>query len=184
MRPRLSCFRATRPPGCSMGSIPSEPARSAAGLKEAARGDQQAPDQLDDPPVPHTALGRSWSIPDLGADAALAKLDRAAHTSAGSTSKTPSPRGASGTSRCRRAKRLTERKFDAIRCEGPGTDLTVGLLPTSIWQGGDASIPSTGSSTCPTCRRRRSSRRPTRARADGVVPRPSRSTSAARSSAG
>jgi aminopeptidase len=34
------------------------------------------------------------------------------------------------------AQRLTERHFDAIHLEGPGTDLTVGLLPTSHWIGG------------------------------------------------
>src|SRR3954452_5184998 len=34
------------------------------------------------------------------------------------------------------AERLTERHFDSIRLEGPGTDLTVGLLPTSRWIGG------------------------------------------------
>jgi len=34
------------------------------------------------------------------------------------------------------AERLTERRFDAIQFEGPGTDLTVGLLPTSRWIGG------------------------------------------------
>ena len=28
--------------------------------------------------------------------------------------------------------------FDAIRFDGPGTDLTVGLLPTSLWEGGSA----------------------------------------------
>jgi aminopeptidase len=33
-------------------------------------------------------------------------------------------------------KRLTERRFDALRFEGPGTDLTVGLLPTSRFTGG------------------------------------------------
>jgi aminopeptidase len=32
------------------------------------------------------------------------------------------------------AGRLTERRFDAIRFEGPGTDLTLGLLPTSKWE--------------------------------------------------
>jgi aminopeptidase len=36
------------------------------------------------------------------------------------------------------AARLTEHHFDAIRLEGPGTDLTVGLLPTSLWEGGSA----------------------------------------------
>jgi aminopeptidase len=35
-----------------------------------------------------------------------------------------------------RAAALTERQFDAIRFRGTGTDLTVGLLPGSIWQGG------------------------------------------------
>jgi aminopeptidase len=34
------------------------------------------------------------------------------------------------------AARLTEQHFDAIRFDGPGTELTVGLLPTSIWEGG------------------------------------------------
>jgi len=31
------------------------------------------------------------------------------------------------------ADRLTHRRFDALHFEGPGTDLTVGLLPTSRW---------------------------------------------------
>ena len=34
------------------------------------------------------------------------------------------------------AARLSEHHFDAVRFEGPGTELTVGLLPTSIWEGG------------------------------------------------
>jgi aminopeptidase len=34
------------------------------------------------------------------------------------------------------AQRLSERAFDAIHLEGPGTDLTIGLLPTSRWIGG------------------------------------------------
>jgi aminopeptidase len=34
------------------------------------------------------------------------------------------------------AERLTARSFDAIHLEGPGTDLTIGLLPTSRWIGG------------------------------------------------
>ena len=32
------------------------------------------------------------------------------------------------------ARRLTERRFDAVHLEGPGTDLTIGLLPTSRWE--------------------------------------------------
>ncbi len=31
------------------------------------------------------------------------------------------------------ARRLTERRFDAIRLHGEGTDLTIGLLPSSTW---------------------------------------------------
>jgi aminopeptidase len=34
------------------------------------------------------------------------------------------------------AERLTERRFDAVHLEGGGTDITVGLLPTSRWVGG------------------------------------------------
>jgi aminopeptidase len=30
--------------------------------------------------------------------------------------------------------RLTELQLDAVHFEGPGTDLTIGLLPTSLWQ--------------------------------------------------
>jgi aminopeptidase len=30
--------------------------------------------------------------------------------------------------------RLTELRLDAVRFEGPGTDLTIGLLPTSLWR--------------------------------------------------
>jgi aminopeptidase len=35
------------------------------------------------------------------------------------------------------AERLTDQHFDAIHFEGPGTDLTIGLLPTSRWIAGD-----------------------------------------------
>jgi aminopeptidase len=34
----------------------------------------------------------------------------------------------------RAADRLTDRAFDAIRLHGPGTDLTIGLLPSSYWR--------------------------------------------------
>ena len=35
------------------------------------------------------------------------------------------------------ATRLTERRFDALRLHGPGTDLTIGLLPSAHWAAGD-----------------------------------------------
>src|SRR5262249_58020231 len=36
------------------------------------------------------------------------------------------------------AERLTERRFDAMRLEGPGTNITIGLPPPSVWAGGPA----------------------------------------------
>ena len=38
----------------------------------------------------------------------------------------------------RRASRLNELHLDAVRFSGPGTDLTVGLLPESRWQGAES----------------------------------------------
>jgi aminopeptidase len=35
------------------------------------------------------------------------------------------------------AKRLTERRYDALRLHGPGTDVTIGLLPSAHWAAGD-----------------------------------------------
>jgi aminopeptidase len=35
-----------------------------------------------------------------------------------------------------RSRRMTERGFDAVHFSGPGTDLTVGLLPGTRWHGG------------------------------------------------
>jgi aminopeptidase len=35
------------------------------------------------------------------------------------------------------ADRLTKRRFDALHLHGPGTDLTIGLLPSSQWLGAD-----------------------------------------------
>jgi len=37
----------------------------------------------------------------------------------------------------RSAAALTERRFDAIELQGPGTEVTIGLLPTSEWHAGD-----------------------------------------------
>ena len=35
------------------------------------------------------------------------------------------------------ADRMTERRFDALHLRGPGTDLTIGLMPSSKWLGAD-----------------------------------------------
>ena len=37
-----------------------------------------------------------------------------------------------------RAAQMNERRFDAIRFEGPGTDLTIGTLPQSVWRFAEA----------------------------------------------
>ncbi len=75
--------------------------------------------------------------PDLEPDAALAQLwDEIAHVcrldepdpSEAWRERFAALAGAAG--------RLTERRFDALHFEGPGTDLTVGLLPTSTFKGG------------------------------------------------
>ena len=74
-------------------------------------------------------------FPDLGEAEALERLWRRSSTCCGSTRTTRSPRGASAPTRSSaRAERLTERRFDALHFDGPGTDLHVGLLPTSSWQ--------------------------------------------------
>jgi len=62
-----------------------------------------------------------------------------------------------------RADALTELRPDALRYRGPGTDLTVGLLPTSRWLGGSsetasgirfvANMPTEEIFTAPDCRR-------------------------------
>lgn len=76
--------------------------------------------------------------PDLDPDAAYEELWKAvAHVC---RLDTDDPKGA-WTERIEELKsnasRLTERRFDAIRLHGPGTDLTIGLLPSSAWQAGD-----------------------------------------------
>jgi aminopeptidase len=58
---------------------------------------------------------------------------------------------------------LNERRFDALRFRGPGTDLTVGLLPNSRWRGGAGetvhglryvpNLPTDEVYTSPDCRR-------------------------------
>jgi aminopeptidase len=62
-----------------------------------------------------------------------------------------------------RARLLTERRFDAITFRGPGTDLTIGLLPQASWQGAEdvtesgirfvPNLPTEEVYTTPDCRR-------------------------------
>src|SRR5207248_8101223 len=66
------------------------------------------------------------------------------------------------------AARLTEQRFDAMRLEGPGTNLTVGLLPTSLWEGGSASTVD-GVEHMPNIPTEEGYTTPDPTRADGVV---------------
>ena len=63
---------------------------------------------------------------------------------------------------------LNERRFDAVRFRGPGTDLTLGLLPHSRWYGG-ASKTNLGLRYVPNLPTDEVYTSPDRRRADGVV---------------
>ena len=74
--------------------------------------------------------------PDLAPDAALARLwEQVAYAS---RLDEPDP-VAAWNNRVRAlsavCRRLTDARFDSIHIEGPGTDLTVGLMPSSTWLG-------------------------------------------------
>jgi aminopeptidase len=66
------------------------------------------------------------------------------------------------------AGRLTERRFDALRFEGAGTDLTVGLLPSSRWEGGSTTT-TDGVAHMPNVPTEEVYTTPDPARAEGVV---------------
>jgi aminopeptidase len=66
------------------------------------------------------------------------------------------------------ADRLTARRFDSIKLAGPGTDLTVGLLPTSRWEGGSTTTVD-GIEHMPNIPTEEVYTTPDPARADGVV---------------
>jgi aminopeptidase len=107
--------------------------------------------------------------PDLEAGAALAKLsEELAHVCRLDLQDPVAAWRERNESLHSAANRLTERKFDAIRLHGPGTDLTVGLLPTSIWEGGTTSTVD-GVEHLPNLPTEEVFTTPDPARADGVV---------------
>ena len=63
---------------------------------------------------------------------------------------------------------LDERRFDALHFEGPGTDLTIGLFPSSEWDGGPAETAG-GIRHLPNLPTEEVFTAPDPARADGVV---------------
>jgi aminopeptidase len=88
-------------------------------------------------PAPTTAWARAV-YPDLDAEDALDRLWGAIVRICRLDTEDPK---AAWTARVEELKsnaaRLTERRFDAIRLHGPGTDLTIGILPSARWEAGD-----------------------------------------------
>lgn len=84
-------------------------------------------------PCPTVAWARKVH-PDLDEEAALERLwEEIAHVCRLDESDPVAAWGARTSATESAAARLNERDFDALHFEGPGTDFTVGLLPTSFW---------------------------------------------------
>ena len=102
-----------------------------------ARGDQgrQRPhDQLDDLPVPDAGVGGAGASPTWSEAERLARLERELlHVLRLDEADPIAAWRARADTLVGTAERLTERRFDALHYEGPGTDLTIGLLPSSGW---------------------------------------------------
>ena len=85
---------------------------------------------------------RSWAgqvHPELGSDEALAKLwEEIVHVMRLDEDDPVATWERRFCELDRVTRILNERRFDALRFHGPGTDLTVGLLPTSTWDSGDS----------------------------------------------
>ena len=84
---------------------------------------------------------RPWAeavFPGLPADEALAALwEAVAHVCRLDTDDPTAAWSARSAELKANAQRLTDRRFDSIHLFGPGTDLTVGLLPSARWAAGD-----------------------------------------------
>ena len=133
-RARGSGSRARPRPGCSTTSIPRRAGRDQLPFVREA-GVVVNERTTNWTIVPYPTLG--WAPPGPprarpGDDALAAPVPSRSCTSAAWTRTTPWRRGASAPDLLvAAAERVTARRFDALHFEGPGTDLTVGLLPTS-----------------------------------------------------
>jgi aminopeptidase len=86
--------------------------------------------------IPYPTPGWAAQVhPDLGPDEAIARLrDQLAHILRLDEPDPAAAWQARGDELVGVGERLTQRGFDALRFRGPGTDLTVGLLPGSQWK--------------------------------------------------
>ena len=86
---------------------------------------------------------RAWARqvhPNLEEDAALARLaDEIAHVCRVDEEDPVEAWRSRIEATATAAARLNERRFDALHFEGPGTNLTVGLFPSSVWANADFS---------------------------------------------
>ena len=84
---------------------------------------------------------RSWAelvYPDLGRDEAYERLWESVAHVCRLDSEDPAAAWMERSAELKaNARRLTDRHFDALRLHGAGTELTIGLLPSSRWAAGD-----------------------------------------------
>jgi aminopeptidase len=85
--------------------------------------------------VPFPTAGWARQVfPDLDEDAALERLERElAHVCRLDEEDPVAAWRDRIAATAAAAERLNERRFDALHFQGPGTDLTIGLLPSSVW---------------------------------------------------
>ena len=96
------------------------------------QGRQRRDDELDHRPVPEPPVGDARASGPRARGARSRSSSASSCTSCASTRTTRSRCGPPAPTRSSTAAtRLTERRFDALHFEGPGTDLRVGLLPSS-----------------------------------------------------
>ena len=104
-------------------------------VKESGQGRQRPHDQLVDHPRARRRRGRSSCSPTCPPEEALAALDeRILHVLRLDEDDPIAAWRARADTLVAAARRLTERGFDALHYEGPGTDLTVGMLPDHRWE--------------------------------------------------
>jgi aminopeptidase len=86
--------------------------------------------------IPYPTPGWASQVhPDVDPDEAVARLrDQLAHILRLDEPDPAAAWRARGDELVGVGERLTKRRFDALRFRGPGTDLTVGLLPGSLWK--------------------------------------------------
>ena len=133
--PALRAHRALRPRHARAARRPRSPPRRprpAALRPRGRRRRQRAHDELDDRALPDAGLGAARCTRSSSRDEALRRLaEQILHVCRLDEDDPVAAWRERADLLVGAAERVTERRFDALRFEGPGTDLTVGLLPTT-----------------------------------------------------